>query len=147
MEIMKFKKYISMYESLKDISLNKILDKISRKVSISDREKKFLDNFDKIEDRDYVMLSKDPITKIINNLIESGRKVICNLYDRDGVIGLGIESIDYDFQSNSCNINLKGGETFNLEDRFLYNIIYDIDKSEYSLEFDSEYFEKVEINK
>ncbi len=146
MVIMKYKKFLSiMNDSVKDISLNRILDKVLKKVSITDGEKRFLDNFDKVEDRDYIMVSKESVIKIIYNLIESGRVVVCNLNDRDGLIGLEIESIDNDFQDDSCVVHLKGSGVFKLEDRFLYNIIYNIDRSEYSLEVNSEYYEKIPV--
>ena len=39
---------------------------------------------------------------------------------------------------------MRGGEEHTLEDRYLYNIIYNINKGEYSLESQDEYFEKIE---
>ena len=41
---------------------------------------------------------------------------------------------------------MRGNEKHTLEDRFLYNIIYNIKKDEYSLESQDEYFEKIEAN-
>jgi hypothetical protein len=41
---------------------------------------------------------------------------------------------------------MKGGEKHRLDDRFLYNIIYNIKKDEYSLQEQDEYFEKIEAS-
>ena len=137
---MKFRNFISsISESVKELSLNNILDKISKRSNLSDGEKNFLDNYDKIDDRDYHMISKESVIKIIENLKKSGRKVICNLHDRSGLIGSEILNVD------TCTLYLKGGDMFKLNDKFLYNIIWDIHKNIYSLEEDSEYFEKIPV--
>lgn len=146
MRLMKFKKFTTIKESSSDVGLNRILDKISKRLDITDGEKKFLDNFGNVEDRDYVMISKDSMVNVVNNLIKSGRVVICNLHDRDGIVGLEISSIVNDFQDEKCKIHLKNKSVFTVEDRFLYSIIYDIDESLYSLEYHSEYYEKVPIS-
>ena len=39
---------------------------------------------------------------------------------------------------------MKGGETHRLEDKYLYNIIYNQKKDEYSLQEQDEYYEKIE---
>ncbi len=143
---MKFRNFISsISESVKELSLNNILDKISKRSNLSDGEKNFLDNYDKIDDRDYHMISKESVIKIIENLKKSGRKVICNLHDRSGLIGSEILNVDNNFQKDTCTLYLKGGDMFKLNDKFLYNIIWDIHKNIYSLEEDSEYFEKIPV--
>ncbi len=147
MHIMKFKKFItSITESVKELNLNRILDKMSRSGSITQGEKDFLDNYDKFEDRDYHMISKESVIKTIKSINNSGKKVICNLHDRNGLIGLEILNADNNFQDDSCTLYLKGGEKFKLDDRFLYNISWDIDDRVYYLEMDSEYFEKIPLN-
>lgn len=146
MRIMKFRNFISsVSESVKELSLNKILDKISKRSDLSDGEKNFLDNYDRIDDRDYHMISKESVIKIIENLKRSGRKIICNLHDRNGLVGSEILNVDNNFQKDACTLYLKGGEIFKLNDKFLYNIIWDIHKNIYSLEEDSEYFEKIPV--
>jgi len=82
--------------------------------------------------------------KKVNDLISIGKKVICDLYDRDGKIGLQIVSINDDIEGDFSIIKLKGEETFKLQDNFLYNLIYNIKKNEYSLQIQDEYFEKIE---
>ena len=147
MVIMKFRKFVkNINESVKEISLNRILDKISKRDTISDGERNFLDNYSKVDDKDYNMISKEQVVKIIHTLIDSGREVICNLYDRDGLVSKRIVSIDNNFQDDESSLVLKGGEVFKMEDRFLYNLIWDMDKDLYSLESHSEYYEKIPIS-
>ena len=42
---------------------------------------------------------------------------------------------------------MKHGENHRLHDKFLYNLIYNIKRDEYSLEEQDEYFEKLEKEK
>jgi hypothetical protein len=41
---------------------------------------------------------------------------------------------------------MKGNETYKLQDRFLYNIIYNQKLNKYSLQEQGEYYEKIEQN-
>ncbi len=144
---MKFRKFISsINESVKELSLNNILDKISMRIDLTNGERNFLDNYGKFDDRDYHMISMEAVINIIQRLSKSGRRIFCNLHDRNGLIGLEILDIDNDFREDICTLHLKGGENFTLDDRFLYNIIWDIDNETYSLEEHSEYFEKIPVS-
>jgi hypothetical protein len=142
---MKFEKLISN-NSLNESKLNKILDKISNLVDLSTNEKKFLDKYKENDDKDYHMISKDYTVKIISDLKKLGRNIICDLHDRNGRIGLEILRIDNNFQDEVCNLILKGGDKFKLSDRFLYNLIWDLERNVYHLKEDSEYFEKILID-
>lgn len=139
--IKKSLKYYLLGESLKEIELNRILDKISIKSELSDRETKFIElyNHSIEEDRDFMYLSKNLTYKKVDFLLENNKKVICDLYDRDGKIGLPILSIE----SNSI---IMKNEKHVLNDRFLYNIIYNNKISQYSLQEQDEYFEKIMID-
>lgn len=142
---MGFKSFVrGLNESVKEITLNKILDKISRRGGISDSEKRFLDNYDDFEGRDWKMLSKENLVKILNSLISSGKKIICNLHDRNGKLGLPIIGVESDFGDEEFYIIMKR-EKMKLSDRFLYNLIWNFDGDYYSLEEDSEYFEKIPV--
>ena len=75
MKIMKFKKWLkiaNLNESIKDIYLNYILDKLSSGESLSNNEKDFLDNISNINDddiKDYTHLtSKESYSKIYSLL-------------------------------------------------------------------------------
>lgn len=151
MRIMKFRRFISslgLSESLKEIELNKILDKISRKINLSSREKEFLGKYDEIKDsdlKDFRMLSRQNAFETISRLLESDKKIICNLIDRNGKIGIQINSIYNDFENEICVMKLKNGEEVTLKDNFLYNILYNLQTDKYSLEAEDEFFEKIPV--
>lgn len=140
-------KYYVLGKSLKEIQMDKILQKISKKSKLTDKEKRFLDLYNHTSDKenkDYMMVSKNTVFKKIKYLLSEGKTVICNLTDRDGKIGQPITDISNNFESDSCQIIMKGDIKHNLYDRYLYNIIYNIKKDRYSLEEHDEYYEKIE---
>jgi len=145
--VKKLFRYYILGESLKEIEMNRILEKISKKKWLNDREKSFLNLYNEtIEDdtKDYMYLSKNTTYRKVKDLIEKQKTVICDLHDRDGRIGLPIVSIENDFEDDKCLIQIKGGLSHELNDRFLYNIIYNFKKNNYSLQEQDEYYEKIE---
>lgn len=129
--------------------MNRILDKIYRKVNLTDREKGFLELYNHTvnnsEDKDWMMLSKSATSTKVKELIELDRKVICDLHDRNGKIGLQILNIVDDIESDFSVIIMKGEEKHKLQDKFLYNLIYSVKKNQYSLQEHDEYFEKLTV--
>lgn len=151
MKVMKFKKFISylnLRESLREIELNTILDKISRRIKLSTGEEKFLDTYDNVKDEElksFAMLSRQSTAQKIDELIASKKVVICNLEDRNGRIGLEIKSTE-DLPDDEITIlNFKNGEKFKMKDNFLYNLIFNIKKNIYSLEASDEFYEKIPV--
>lgn len=143
-------KYYVLGKSIKEIKMDSILDKISRKKELTEKEKRFLDLYNYTSDKDnkdYMMISKNTVFKKVKFLIDNGRTVICNLTDRDGKIGLPIIDITNDFEGNFCEICMKDGLKHKIYDRYLYNLIYNLKKDKYSLEEHDEYYEKIEIDK
>lgn len=148
MKISKLFKYYVLGESIKEIEMNRILEKISKKIRLTKREKEFLDLYNqtsKNDDRDYMMLSKSSASKKIKELLDKSKKVICDLHDRNGKFGLQIIDIEDDFESETSIVIMKSEETHKMHDKFLYNIIYNVKKNEYSLQEQDEYFEKIEV--
>ena len=146
MKIKKILKYYLFGKSVKEMEMNRILDKVSVKSKLSDREKRFLDlyqNTKEEEMRDFLYLSKNSTFSKISSLLEKGKKVICDLHDRNGKIGLQVTGITNSFEDESCTVIMKGDNKHNLHDKFLYNIIYNTKKDEYSLQEQDEYFEKI----
>jgi len=142
-------KYLSLRESIKDEEMNRILEKISAHENLSDIEKLFLKKYDEIVEsdlKDLSHLSKNLAFDKISKLLERGKKVICDLYDKDGQINDEIISIHNDFEHEECILDLKHGERAILSDRFLYNIDYDIKKDIYSVKVQDEYFEKIKVD-
>ena len=150
MEIMRFKNFTKKYlssESFKEVELDRILGKISSKDQISNIEKEFLDEYDNEDNmRDFLYLSKNSTYEKIKFLIENGKLVICDLFDRNGKIGTRIKDIENKFTEEKCKITLRNNEICYLEDKFLYNIIYNVKKNEYSLQVQDEYYEKIPVN-
>ena len=148
MKFERWSKYLSLRESVKDDELNRILDKISSHQKLSDREEQFLAKFDQVVDTDLSdmsHLSKNTAFDKVSELLEKGKKVICDLYDKDGQINDQIISVENDFESETCILNLKHGDESELNDRFLYTINYDFDHDTYSLRSQDEFFEKLPV--
>ena len=147
MKIKRIIKYYLFNESVKEMELNKILDKVSNRKSLTARERNFLELYKTTREedmKDFLYISKNSAFKKISELLEIGKKVICDLHDRNGKIGLDITGIENNFEEDTCIITMKGNEKHQLHDKFLYNLIYSIKKDEYSLQEQDEYFEKIE---
>ena len=147
MKIKRIIKYYLFNESVKEMELNKILDKVSNRKSLTVRERNFLELYKTTREedmKDFLYISKNSAFKKISELLEIGKKVICDLHDRNGKIGLEITGIENNFEEDTCIITMKGEEKHQLHDKFLYNLIYSIKKDEYSLQEQDEYFEKIE---
>ena len=148
MNFRKFISYLNLSESLKEVELNKILDKISKSINLSSKEKEFLGKYDNIKDddlKDFKMLSLQSTFEKLQGLIDNNKKVICNLSDRNGKIGIQIVSIYSDYENEIYILNLKNGEKIELKDNYLYNIIYNLQRDAYSLETEEEFFEKLPV--
>jgi hypothetical protein len=91
-------------------------------------------------------LSKNATCERVKILIDNGKPVICDLHDRNGKIGLVIIDIENTHTDDYCNILMRGNETYKLEDRFLYNLIYNQKSNKYSLQEQGEYYEKINQN-
>lgn len=149
MKFEKWSKYLTLRESVKDDELNRILDKISSHQKLTSREEEFLSKYDQIMDKDLTdmsHLSKNTVFDKISELLEKGKKVICDLYDKDGQINDEIVSVENDFENDTCLLHLKHGDKTQLHDRFLYNINYDFNHDTYSLNSQDEFFEKIPVS-
>lgn len=143
--------YYLLKKSVKDMEVSKIKTKISKNKPLTKRERDFLDLYQstvKGDDmKDFLYLSKNSTFSKIIELLESNIKIICNLHDKNGKFGMEIIKIKNNFEEETCLITMKHEETHKLHDKFLYNLIYNIKKEEYSLEEQDEYFEKIEKEK
>lgn len=140
-------KYYLLGKSIKQIQMDKILDKISKKGKLTDKEKRFLDLYNQTSNdtfKDFMMISKNTAYKKVKLLINSGKVVVCNITDRDGKIGLPIKNIVNKFDENFCEMIVSDDTSHKLFDRYLYNLIYKPKKDRYSLEEHDEYYEKIE---
>ena len=153
-KIMGFKKFISFFnirESLKEVELDRILDKIGKKLSLTPKEQDFMDHYDAIQDneiQDFLYLTKEKIAEKIQELLDQKKTIICDLVDRNGKIGLKIKTINQPvLDTEFTTLTLSNYEKTKLYDRFLYNLIYDMNRDEFSLQSQDEYFEKVPLQK
>ena len=140
-------KHYILGESLKEIEISRILEKICKKSKLTEKEKGFLDLYNqtqKMEDKDFMLLSKSVVSTRVKELLDMKKKVICNLHDRDGRIGLPILDVLNDYEDEVSYVLMNAGLKHQLHDKFLYNLIYNINKNFYSLEEQDEYFEKIE---
>jgi hypothetical protein len=138
--------YLDNRNSLKDQHLNSILDKVNIGQTLSVYEGTFLVDYDILSEsdfKDFSHLSKNQVFDKICNLLEKNKIVICNLYDKDGMINDRIIKIENLFEKDCCLLTLKHGEVSKLFDRFLYKITYSLKKNEYYLEVQDEYYEKI----
>ena len=140
-------RYYFLRESLKEIEVNRIFDKVGKKDELSNREKRFIELYNhKIQDdKDFMYLSKNTTCERVRDLLDREKNIICDLHDRDGLIGLPVKDVKNDYEEEFGLIIMKN-ETHKLSDKFLYNIIYDKRLSRYSLQEQDEYFEKITIN-
>lgn len=125
--------------------LNIILDKIFTKNDLSEREINFLDNFDKIqtvEFKDYNFLTLSDLFYLINKI---DKIIILDIKDREGRINQQILELEYDFDDCKIYLKLKHGN-YTLTDNFLYRLVYEFKHDNYSLDVESEYYEKIIIN-
>lgn len=142
MDIKKTFKYYLLGESLKEIEVKRILNK---KGKLTEREQKFIDLYNHLsEDKDIMYLSKNTTCEKVKFLLNSGKKVICDLHDRNGLIGLPIIDIN-NVYDDEYGIVIMKNENFKLNDRFLYNLIFNRKLNRYSLQEQDEYFEKLEV--
>lgn len=141
--IKKWYKYYVLKESIKEIELNCILDKISNGLDLTTRESEFLNLYNQINDndcKDYSYLSVQLTCNKIEEYLEKKKKIYCDLCDRDGKISQLISTIDI----SKYKLTLKH-DVYYLDDKHLYNISYNIKKDEYSLTCQDEYYEKIYI--
>jgi hypothetical protein len=150
MKLKKIFKHYILRESIKEIEMNRILDKIFKKSKLSKKEVGFLNLYNETQavedDKDFMLISKNFVVKKVNDLIKIGKKVICDLHDRDGKIGIQILFIEDDINDESSIVRMKNDQFHKLHDKFLYNLIYNIKRNEYSLQEQDEFFEKIEVN-
>lgn len=148
--IERFIKYYLLKESVKQMEVNKIMEKVSKRKPLTKREQNFLELYrstHKEEMKDYLYLSKNSTFSKVMDLLEKKVKVICNLHDKNGKFGMEIVKIENNFEDETCIVTMIHDEHHKLHDKFLYNLIYNTNKNEYSLEEQDEYFEKIEKEK
>lgn len=148
MKVNKWIKHVIFKKSLKEIELDRILDKINDGEELTQRERRFLDLYktSTSEDlQDYVFLTDKSVYQKLNDLLEKKVKVVCNLTDDKGNIGKEIISVFINYESDIIVLKLKGGSSLILRDHFFYSIINMGDY--YTLESGERFIEKSELDR
>jgi len=143
--IKRWYKHYVLKESIKDIELNRILDKISKGESLTIREDDFLNLYNQTQDsdlNDYAYLSRNLACDKVIDYLAKKKKIWCDLYDKDGKIG----DIITDVYKPEFKLILRHG-SYIMSDNLLYNITYNMKKDEYSLTKQDEYYEEIEVGK
>jgi len=139
--IKKWLKHYLLKESIKEIELNRILEKISKGIDLTERENNFLELYNQTQDsdyKDYCYLSRQLACSKIQEYLDKKKKIYCDLCDKNGKIGQLIIKMD----KIEFKLTLKHCEYF-MVDKYLYNITYNMAKDEYSLTSQDEYFEEI----
>lgn len=118
---------------------------MKRATIVKKTDKRFTSLLD-FEGKDFMLISKHKACKIVKDMIDNNKVVICDIYDRDGKIGKEILYISHYADEEYCEVAVSGNNKYKLYDRYLYNIIYDVKKDIYSLQIHDEYYEKIMID-
>lgn len=132
-------------ENSKIFELNQILDKISLHDDLTQREKDFLEDFGDINDdeiKDYNYLS---LLDLFYTMSKINKSIICDIKDNQGRINDLIISMDYNHDECLLKLGLKHGSV-DLKDNCLYKLIYQFKHDNYSMDIESEYYEKITLN-
>ena len=79
MKIKKLIKYYFLGESIKEIELNRILDKINSKSKLTERERNFIELYQTTREdemKDYMLLSKNSAFEKLSELLGINKKII-----------------------------------------------------------------------
>ena len=118
--IKKWYKHYILKESIKEIELNRILEKISNGENLTIREDNFLNLYNQTQDgdfKDYSHLSRNLACDKIIDFLDKNKKVWCDLCDRNGKINdviLSVNKPDFRLILRHSNIIMP--------DKYLYNL-------------------------
>jgi hypothetical protein len=125
--------------------LNQILDKISMRNNLSDREIEFLDKFNSIDDKDLKDYNYLSLLDLFYLVTQIDKIIYCDIKDKNGKINDQIVSIEYNHDDCKIELGLKHGNLV-LTDNYLYKLIYEFKHDNYSLDIESEYYEKITLD-
>jgi hypothetical protein len=133
-------------ESNKISELNYILDKISVNKELTTREQEFLSKYENIQDDDLKDFNYLSLLDLFYLISKINKVIFCDIKDKFGKINEEIKSMDYDHDESTILLGLKHG-TYKLTDNFFYKLIYIFKSDTYSLDIESEYHEKINLEK
>jgi hypothetical protein len=133
-------------ETLKDKAVNRILEKISDNQPLTTREKGFLNLQQSIPDHDlveYMLVTPTEVVNKISDILDMGVEIVCNLRDRDGVMGAKV--LSGELNEGRPLIEVTGHGKIELRQNCLYDLRFSTKHLRYSLESDHEFYELVPV--
>ena len=137
----------SVNENIKNTYLNHLLDKLSDGKSLNKPQLYFLNNIDDIKDihiKDHKYKTNYDTYLMMMDILSNNITIKYSIKDDIDSFGQNILEI---FRNNDDKIiiKLENNKEKEIKDNFLYNIIFNIDKFEYELVEQDEYFEKIPL--
>lgn len=143
---MKILKFTTFLESKED-RLNDILDKMNRKKELTNFEKDYLKKYNDLDDNDYddyFHLSKDGLFDKVENLLDDGIKILCEIDDNN--IGY-INSIHDRFVEEESYVILDNDKKLFIKDNYSYSLVFNSDKNQYQLNIQDKFYEKLPVSR
>lgn len=137
----------SVNENIKNTYLNHLLDKLSDGTKLSRSQMYFLKNIDNIKDtcvKDHKYKTNYDTYLMIMDILENNINIKYGIKDDIDSFGQKITKV-YRNNDDQIIIKLENNKEKEIKDNFLYNMIFNIDKFEYELVEQDEYFEKIPL--
>ena len=137
----------SVNENIKNTYLNHLLDKLSDGLTLNKSQLYFLNNIDNIKDtyiKDHKYKTNYDTYLMIMDVLNNNITIKYGIKDDIDSFGENIIKI-YRNDDDKIIIKLENNKEKEIKDNFLYNIIFNIDKFEYELFEQDEYFEKIPL--
>lgn len=147
--ILKFNRFKmkSVNENIKNTYLNHLLDKLSDGLTLNKSQLYFLNNIDNIKDtyiKDHKYKTNYDTYLMIMDVLNNNITIKYGIKDDIDSFGENIIKI-YRNDDDKIIIKLENNKEKEIKDNFLYNMIFNIDKFEYELVEQDEYFEKIPL--
>ncbi len=137
----------SVNENIKNTYLNHLLDKLSDGLTLNKSQLYFLNNIDNIKDtyiKDHKYKTNYDTYLMMMDILSNNITIKYSIKDDIDSFGQNILEI---FRNNDDKIiiKLENNKEKEIKDNFLYNMIFNIDRFEYELVEQDEYFEKIPL--
>lgn len=147
--ILKFNKFNMklVNENIKNTYLNHLLDKLSDGKRLNTSQLYFLNNIDDIKDihiKDHKYKTNYDTYLMIMDILDNKINIRYGIKDDVDSFGENIIKI-YRNNDDKIIIKLENNKEKEIKDNFLYNMIFNIDRFEYELVEQDEYFEKIPL--
>lgn len=134
-------------ENIKNTYLNHLLDKLSDGKRLNTSQLYFLNNIDKVKDsyiKDHKYKTNYDIYLVMMDILDNNINIKYGIKDDIDSFGQKITKV-YRNNDDQIIIKLENNKEKEIKDNFLYNMIFNIDKFEYELVEQDEYFEKIPL--